>query len=391
VDWAGEIVRAQVPGHPDYFLGREVYAEHASPPACGHYRLVLKRMNWATRTMTRVGTVFQANPQCSATACESCVGHALGDGNLIGGMLGAYDPTIVEADGELWVAFECVHQGLMWQGAPQYYAAPLYSSCMGRLDVSAGIENAQLAPSSTFVAVVGLSNLAGESNFYSGSVPKLLAFGGAHYLYWTAVQYRFGGSGAEWIDLTVRGVELQRELTYGLLSPVHVGGGTGSVYSRSLDTYEVLGLVSADSTANAAADVFQVTTDGTSVFVTAALGGGDCRNPYAATSSTGCYRAAIIRSAQALGEHVFNAPPLGAAEHLPVAGLPANPWDYGYFVRDAAGSWFLMGRLLNPVGPLLVPGNQHVVLPFNLVFDAATATSSGPSLNGTVYLWPLSP
>ncbi len=358
----GDYVRAQVPGYPDYFMGRKVLR---NTDETWSYGLVLRKMDWDRHTLALDHVVFKADPYP----------YALGDSNRIGGGLGAYDPDIISFNGELWVAFECVHLGFLWSNHETIFIEPIYSVCMGALDLVHGIGTATLTR--TYVAVEGQRGPNG--NYYSASVPRLLAYQGRAYLYWTAAQYQPAPS-HKWINLTIRGTELKIN-QYHQLMPMRANGSFGSVHSSSsAETTEVWGLNANDPSSNVTADGYQMMTDGTWIYAVGALGGDGgtsgtitCLTPDGLSS--GCYRLSIARSKQPLAVDTFN------ADILPSVQLPSNPVSYGFFFRDPHGTYLFMAGFGKAGGQPPRPENVLNVLPFNV--NGATATTLAFSLTST--------
>ncbi|MHB1843502.1 MAG: hypothetical protein ACYCWW_01530 [Deltaproteobacteria bacterium] len=293
---------AQLPGQTDLFLGR--LAQNAS---CSQWAIGLYRMDWTTSALALVGTAFQT-PQ------------TLSDGSAV---TSAYDPTIIAYGGELWAAFECAGN------------FPGVGSCVGPFDPATGTIDA----SRTNQPITGTSAIPNDPYRYSASVPKLLAFQGQAYLYWSAVKQQ--KSDGSWVDITSRGALLAEEPSG--LHRLWAAGHSGPIasYDPASDV-EVWG-VGSSSTTDTVADMQGVFTDGQHVFATAGLGGGTTCLTSPASGVPGCYQLAIARTQNPLAQGVF-----GGGDQLALSELPNNAQNYTRLFVAPDCSRNLMGIFYPP-------------------------------------------
>jgi len=298
-DGCNSVSFAQIPGHIADFVGRHLVNTDPLNGCSGtHFSLSLYRMDWANNHLRYVHPMF-AVPQ-------PIPGGATVDS--------AYDGSVAELNGTIWVAFECV--GVNITGV---------ATCVGPYDAATGTVD----PMRTSVPVFGAA--ADGSDDYSASVPKLLAFGGKLYLYWTAV--RMSKLDGHWIALTTRGARM-----------VESGGklwaaGAGGASVPSLDpahNIEVWGNVSTDPQATAVADTGGVYTDGKHIFATTILSA-PCG--LHGVYPVGCkYRSAIARTINPLSPQTFR-----AGAQLDAKYLPSNAQGYARFYQRPDGSTHVMG------------------------------------------------
>ena len=106
------------------------------------------------------------------------------------------------------------------------------------------------------------------------------------------------------------------------------------------------------------------------------VGGGDCRDPFHPTVSTGCYRLAIARSNSPLGFHLFD------ADRIPDGDLPSNPAAYARFIGHPDGRLLVFAFFVPPIWTPAGPGNFLDLAPFNSPQSEAV---------GTLLAFPLDP
>ena len=336
------VVFAQVPGHPDYFLGRAA-GEHAG--TCQEvlgkeeFGIALFRMDWARSTMNFEKLVFA--PASKIVAAQ--VRHS-------------WDPTVVGFNGELWVAFEC--------------AVGYTSTCLGPFNFDKRI----IDPDRTTVPVVGREFDPNSEFDSSAAVPNIFVFHDRLYVYWSAIKAT--KADRVWRGITVRGAELEQEP--GPLRRIWIKGSPGrSVASTdTAHTVEVLAPNPADPSADQSADVNGVYADRTHIYLFASIGGkgpdenGACVNPHGTTY--GCWRLQIFRSASPLGKDIFNRHPL-ASPQLPLNGAA---YQRPFIAPDGSlhviGQFFRSGKnvaLSDYVLPLTTPALVNYPLPLTeLVF-----------------------
>jgi hypothetical protein len=237
----------------------------------------------------------------------------------------AYDPTAVLWNGEVWTATECFGDGFARDGADTA------SACVAPLDRRRKIIDGARGT----VPVLGGSHADGANIGHSASVPKLLVHDGRLYLYWTAVAIDRGAG--RWTGrIASRAIELVQES--GGARRLWARGSPGrSIKSDHPDTFEVWGPGTA-ADEDTVADTFQIVSDGTYVYATAALGGQGCVTPL--DGATGCYRFVVSRARAPLGHQIFNR---NVARNFPYR----NGHEYSVFERDASGRLGVLAKFLS--------------------------------------------
>ena len=296
----------QIPGYPDYFasrLGITVDSDGNREPTPGSMtcdytseRLILTTMNWDTKELEYVTTLLDSN--CDD---DDYPMTPIQDGRFVLGS--AYDPTVVEFAGELWVSFECAghHMG----GT---------SACMGPMGAPG--DDSTIDLSRTTIIVEGHQCDQG-CNEISATVPKIFTHGDSLFVFYDV--FLTGDTGS----IGQRGVE------------VEICDGRAFVKGAGCDTYDVTdpsGLAREvwarnpdDDTMNNLVDVFSVTSDGNFIWATAGIGGCDggcCDAPTNDQGQNGCYRSAMARSNFPLGpfDWVINT--------INASALPSNSMEY---------------------------------------------------------------
>jgi hypothetical protein len=259
---------AQIPGDPTHVIGR--YNNTCTNTS--NWSLARWSVDWTNHRLTFVNMIF-----------DTRAGNvAIAGGNSLSTY---YDATIISYGGELWVAGEC---------GGTIAGAGTASACVGPLGTSSWTIDA----ARTNVAILGNQSL-NDGYLYSASVPKLLAFQGGAYLYWSAV--KIGASSGTWAAITERATQLAEfPRTGGLLWAARTGGAVGSADPTYTDEAWGLGTTTAD---NAVADIGGIFTDGTSVFANGSIAGSACSNPFWPPT---CYSIAFAKSANPLGSDIFN-------------------------------------------------------------------------------------
>ena len=324
----------QIPGEPDYFVGRIPISADASGhrlPPPGNFgcqtdqtwALGLLQMNFTTQpfTLSFVKLLLWPNAFDASFPTTPIQG-----GKYV--LNSAYDATVVATDaGELWVSFESAGQGFPT------------SSCAGPL-TSGPIEATSLDLSRTSIVVLGTPHAA-------ASVPKLLSLTGSLYLYfdWFLLGPGYLQQMGVAVSIDAQGMmwAMGHSDSMSLNDPDAVLLWRPSPRSSAID--------------NAIADVFMVTADlgGNSSFVFAlgAVGGEGCRAP--TVTPAGCYRAAVARSNFPLGEGAFQELQLDPNGTI----LPANAMEYFKAMTVSGGEYggtpILYGNFFDPRGP---PGVQ---------------------------------
>jgi hypothetical protein len=304
-----EVSFAPIPGDPIHVLGR--YNNGCTSTT---WSLALYTVDFIAHTLTVANLAFDTSggnvPVCGSNGAQG--------GNSIST---AYDASVMSYGGELWVAFEC---------GGSIAGAATASACVGPMNASTGA----IDPTRTNVAVLG-NNSIGDGYYYSASVPKLLAFQGNAYVYWTAVQINQADT-SQWASITERGMQLaEYPSTGGLLWSAGIAVGVGAKDPNY--TTEVWGL-GTSSTTNMVADVSGIFTDGTSIFATAGIAGSACGGGQTPFWPPSCYAIAMSKSTSALANDMFNS---GVA--LPSSELTTETGSYVRYFDSPSGLGYLMG------------------------------------------------
>lgn len=328
-----------VPGSGELFLGRLLLsAEGALPalngtPDCSggnpanekigrifnRWALSLHRFDWSTHRFSIVKVVLDTSLDPATRQARA----VLSGGPMRGAIIqSAYDPSLVSYRGTDYVAFECIVSN---GGA---YGVDGTSGCIGVYDpVKQEVDLGR-----TQVIVSGFHG-PDQNIFHAAAVPQLLVFQDRLYLYWSALNIVDGKfqSSAE------RGAELEADA-----AGVAVKGSRGRLV-RSMDepaTVEVWAPQPGDPLSDTAVDARAAWASGSSVVAVAGKGGSGCAAPDG--PQRGCFRLAMVRSAQPMGWHVFN-------QAQPVKlELPSNPEEYTTVMRDPRGKVWLLGHYLKP-------------------------------------------
>jgi hypothetical protein len=306
------VVFAQVPRHPDFFLGRAA-GEHAGTctEVLGKEEsgIALFKMDWARSTMNFKKLVLGP----ATKIVEAQVYHSS-------------EPSVVEFNGELWVAFEC--------------ATGYTSTCVGPFNFDKGI----IDPDRTTVPVAGRDFDQNSRFGSSAAVPNMFVFHDRLYVYWSAIKAT--KADRVWHSIAVRGAELEQEPVRQRRIWVKGWPGRPVASTDPAHTVEVLAPDPTDPSANQSVDVKGVYADGTHIYLFTSIGGkgpGEkeaCLNPGGATY--GCWRIQIFRSVVPLGKLVFNPHPL-VSPRLP---LNAAAYQRPFIAPD--GSLRLIGEFFPP-------------------------------------------
>ncbi|HTQ43112.1 MAG TPA: hypothetical protein VMI75_10185, partial [Polyangiaceae bacterium] len=291
---------AQIPGDPTHVIGR--YSNTCTNTS--NWSLARWSVDWTSHHLTFVNMIFDTRAGSVAIA----------GGNSLSTY---YDATIISYGGELWVAGEC---------GGTIAGAGTASACIGPLGTSSWV----IDPARTNVAILGNQSL-NDGFLYSASVPKLLAFQGGAYLYWSAV--KISAATSTWAAITERATQLAEfPPTGGLLWTVRTGGAVGSADPPYPDVVWGLGSSTND---DVVADIGGIFTDGTSVFANGSIAGSACSMPFWPPT---CYAIAFAKSANPLGNDVFN-----AGTVLPAQYLPTSTGGELRLFQDGNGASYLWG------------------------------------------------
>ena len=340
-------VFSQVPRYKDYFVGPRKPTSECTPGTIGG-NIALYKMDWSTNTLNVDSVIYKTPAAVSTGVATGSVGSA-------------HDPTVVSYNGELWVAFECGH-GTGFRGT---------SSCVGPFDLDKKV----IDPDRTTVIVEGRDADNASIYGYSTSVPNLFVFNNRLYVYWAAIQSL--KTTQDWQQITIRGMELTQEPSglrrlWGVGSP----GKMVASYDPSRNV-EVLGLNPGNPYENQSVDLKGLYIKGAYIYLIASVGGKgpdgtqNCLKAIDPVLSTsyGCWRMQIFRSAVPLGTHIFN-------ERVVSPLLPMNPASYQHSFIAPDGTLKIIGNFFNTTGSYTYPFNTlHfptpppnllVTYPFNL-------------------------
>ncbi len=331
---------AQLPGDPTLFLGRQLVgadgglagitstndcsggdpANESAGKPFNRWSLTLVRLDWRTRRFTIVKPLIDTSlDRRTGRSAARITGGAMRGAIIRSG----YDPSVVRFGGSDVVVFECtIENGSRYGSAGTSVCLSIYDPKTRTLDMAR-----------TRVLVAGGPAGAGDQ---VGAVPRLLAFGGRLYLYWSAMTIRQG-------RITVaseRGVEL----TAAGDSYAVRGAAT-----RSISPYDPVSVEtwapSPDPMRNRLVNVFALLPQGPRFQIYAATGGGSCTTPQ--DVSPGCFRLTVVESASPLSARAWNrAKPVAAA-------LPTNGQEYAAPIRDPHGRLWLLVHMIRPRAPTL--------------------------------------
>jgi hypothetical protein len=304
---------AQIPGHPDEFVGRGYGI--GSLDYCHKIRkplgfLALFHMDWQQHTLT-MGEILLKPPVKTSAGVE---------------LHNTYDPYVAEYQGTLWVAFECTSPNAV-------------SSCIVPLD----LQNKTLDLSRLSVPVEGTIGPHGANKqivgLLSASAPTLLAYSGRLLLYWQVDAF---DNQLRENPLVTRGGDLQLD-SHGML---WIGGSAG--HPVKTDDPQRTRLVHDVKQGDLNSDHVAVLSDAMivdgKILEVASVGGTGgqqvCRSTH--DVSPGCWRVALSVSKEPLGKNSFG-------EHrLELPELPANVIEYPRIITDPSGHHYLMGYFEEP-------------------------------------------
>jgi hypothetical protein len=356
ITWGGKQhqLRAQVPGQPTLFVGAYLQGNF--------HRLRLFLMDFDTFQATAVHDIFSPSQQ-GTTLLGDCGDEGC---SMVGGDMGAYDPDVISFGNKTWIAFECEQ---LWSTTEGPLSPRRHSTCLGPVDLS---QPNGLDLANTVVAVRGEFDVQTGIR-HSASMPKLLSHNDKAYLYWTVVHGDFA-------KLTTRGVELALSPDGLRLLPKNAGGSLATIDSYSSDSEEVWGVEINSSSdtyprSNAIADVTHVFSAAGTVYALGSVGGAGCKKPYEWSTSSGCYRLAIAKSASPLGHRIFN------TDQVPDSDLPDNSAERPRVISTPKG-WMIVAQFRLS----LFPGGDD---PSSFLELPGTAESCGPDCVAPEAYWVL--
>lgn len=319
---------APVPGESSLFIGRQFFKSDGSAvtreEGCGanspavsesikanRWGLVLDRLNWAEKSFTIVKPLLITPAKITGGPMHGAIIEA------------AYDPDVVLYHGQYWVAFECVLAN------KEIFRVDGTSSCLAAFDIA----KQKIRLDTVYVVVSGKATDEGRV-FHSASVPSLLVVNDSIYLYWSEVTVAQG----KFVRIGVRGAVLEAD-GKGYLWVKDAGG---MAYSIGLGTVEVWGPDPKNTLSNTAVDLKSIWVNKNDIVALVSLGGAGCTTP--SGGQPGCWRMAMAKVRQPLGDHIFNKSPL-----LDEAMLPTNPQDYTRPVKNPTGGYSFVGAFYKPV------------------------------------------
>lgn len=249
---------------------------------------------------------------------------SLNDGEY--GIISAYDPSVFEFDKEVWIAFEC--HAPRTADPDSGFTHSGVGICMGPLG-----ENYRLDRDRTYLVVKDGGYEQGDLHAKSATVPKLVRHQGKPYLYWTVV-HKLKSNPDPWSHITGRGIELEQETgNLRRLWPKGIGEEITADDARASTVWDIL---PADPRSDTVADIFNIYSDGDYLYAVASLGGSGCIN--SSSQVDGCYRMAMARSTQPLGENIFH------VDQLPESDLVSSPGGYFNFYLDETGKLMMIHK-----------------------------------------------
>ena len=268
---------AQIPDHPELFVGRQLQPKSVSE----RWGLALFQMDWQKLEMSYIRDLVKTPVRVHGSAV----------------IANALDPSVAYYHGEYLLAFECAGFPI---GADSVCVAPL------------NLRDGTIDFAKMSVPVRSALSTPGQLG-YTASVPKLLERNGRLYLYWSSIVYRDqdfgqgphepGPHGKGWVAVEARGTELVRQ--HDNQAPFWGIGSNGQPV-RAHDpsvTREVLPRDPSDNRANIAADIFGLWSVPKGVYATAGIGGSEGEQPCVIpqAKSPGCYRLGLFFSPLPLG------------------------------------------------------------------------------------------
>lgn len=328
---------AQLPDDASLFIGRRLVTSEgkltgaSGPNDCSggdpaneakglpfnRWGLVLDRFDWKTHQFTGATALLDTSPDPRTGRSRATI--TAGPMRSLR-IRSAYDPSVARLGNATFVAFECTFENGDKFGINQT------SSCISVYDPT----TRKLDMARTLVAVGGEHK---GSIFQVAAVPRLLAFNGRLYLYWSALTIERGVIN----HATVRGAELVQQQD----GIAQVKGSDGVIRPFDPLSSEVWA-PGEDNMSNRIVNLMGFWNDGNSFLAFAALGGAGCADPLG--QGRGCFRLAVKRSQTPLGQNG-----IGRGEAVDLH-LPSNPQEYAAPIVDPGGRRWLMGHFIRPPG-----------------------------------------
>jgi hypothetical protein len=314
-----------VPETTDVFVGRQFFKRDGSlttiEEGChndedileaihsSRWGLVLERLDWETKSFSVIKPLVKPSAVIMGGPINGAIIRA------------AYDPDMVIYHGNYLITFEC----LISNG--QNYKIDGTSACLGYYD-----DKTQQVDLERLHVVVSGKHSDDKQIFHSASVPQLLTFEDHLLLYWSEVTVEHG----TFTRIGVRGARLEADKT----GFYWIKGMGRMAYSTDPSTIEVWAPDVRNPFSDTAVDIKSLWVHGSEVIALVGLGGGGCAAP---GPQPGCFRMALAKTSEALGDHIFNrSPPLDEAE------LPTNPQGYTRPIRNPDGGYSLIGSFAKP-------------------------------------------
>lgn len=317
----------QIPGTTSVFVGRQLFKQDLSlttvDEGCGkdqalleavrsnRWGVVLSQLDWQNKRFTII------KPLVIPTA-------VITGGPMTGAIVKtASDPDMIKYHGQYLMAFECtISNG-------RNYGVVGTSACIVPYDPA----TQEVRLDRAYVVVSGKSTNGGQgAQFHSASVPQLLVFRDKLFLYWSEVTVERG----TFTRVGVRGAELEVDE-----AGFYWVKGMGRVaYTIDPPTIEVWGPVANDPMSDTAVDIKSLWVHGTDVIALVGLGGGGCA---ASGPQRGCFRMAMAKTSEPIGDHIFNKSRLLDKEQF-----PTTHQGYTRPIRNPAGTYSLIGNFYRP-------------------------------------------
>lgn len=326
---------AQLPREPSLFIGRQFVGadgrlagvsgandcsggdpnNEAVGKPFNRWGLVLNSFDWATKSFHIIKPLLDTSLDPRTRRSRAAI-----TGGAMRGLLirSAYDPSVVEFRGTIFIAFECTSEN------GELYGVQQTSSCMA-------VYNPRTKSIDMSRAVVVVTGEKRGDTYQVAALPRLLSYGGKLYLYWSAMHVREGK--------IIRSVERGGELDVTGSIPVLFGAENRVAKAFDLVSTEVWAPDSS-STSNVLVNIMSLMPRGTDFLVLAAVGGESCHSPAGITP--GCHRLVIKRSRAPLAHMGFN-----SAEQVGI-GVPTNPHEYALPMVDRQGAWWILGHFIRP-------------------------------------------
>ena len=335
---------AQIPGHPNLFLGRghsfgTLEECHEKPAAGSHEFLAVFRMDWQKNKMVMQNYLLRPPVKTNGFLINSSI-----------------DPFVVSHNGELWVSFEA-----STPRADSTCVAPMTPDLKG-LDLSrmTVVAMGELGAKPKTGQIVGVR---------SASTPVLLSFNGHLFVYWT-IDPAFNNLPE--MQLISRGIELVQD-PQGRMWPK---GSPGKPVM--CDDERLTSLVrypdKSDNTANHVAHLRSLYPFGDKIlafFTVGGTAGNECCHS-SHELSPGCWRMSLSVVDQPIGENVFGKNVFDLPE------LPINETEYPRLFKGPSGGHFLFGSFGLPKNDFVRPDQpQFEAGSFNLRSGESKVTSAG--------------